>query len=162
MKKFIFICLIMTQVLFSSGTKHTMLPYSKMHTLFNSVDSYAIKMGDGEKKVYVFLDPKCKFSRKFMKKVTENPYMLKKYKYHIFLYEIPRLKTNSLIHYIYQSKTPLKELRSIMLENNKPSIKEDFTSQTKATVTRVKEIATKLSVHKRPYIVVSEYENGEK
>ena len=161
MKIFIFICLITTQMLFSSVTKHTMLPYTEMHSLFNSLDSYAIKMGDGEKKVFVFLDPKCKFSRKFMKKVTENPYMLKKYQYHIFLYEIPRLKTNNLIHYVYQSKTPLKELKRIMLENNNPSFKEEFTSQTKSIVASIKEIATKLSVHKRPYIVVAEYNNGK-
>lgn len=161
MKSFLFIFFVTTQLLFSSATKHNMLPYTQIHSLIKSIDSNAITIGEGKKTVFVFLDPMCKFSRKFIKTVTDNPYMLQKYQYHIFLYEIPRLDSNNIIHYVYQSKAPLRELMKIMLENNKPTIKTTFASQTKETVLRIKKIARKIDVYKRPYIIISEYENGE-
>ena len=161
MKQFLFIFLLTIQLLSSSETKHKMLPYNQIQAYMSSVDSDAIIMGKGAKTVYVFLDPLCKFSRKFMKTVTRNPYMLEKYNYHIFLYEIPRLRSSNIIHYVYQSKIPLKGLKQIMLKNKQPSTSDTFKSETKKIVRSIKELATKMDVNKRPYIIVSELPDSE-
>ena len=146
----------MPQLLLSTQAKHVMLPFTQIKQHVKSVNSHAIVMGEGEKVVYVFLDPLCKFSRKFMKTVTKNPYMLKKYRYNIFLYEISRLHSSDIIHYIYQSKKTLDELKQIMLENKIPSINSSFEAQTKNIVREINSMAKKIDVNKRPYIIISE------
>lgn len=108
-------------------------------------------MGKGERDVYVFIDPLCRYSRKFMKLSANNDALLQKYRFHLFLYEIPRLHSHKVINAIYASKEPLKRLKEVMLQDKKfTSEKED------KRVEKIDKAAKKIGVFKRPFIIVSE------
>lgn len=128
------------------------LSYDTSLSLLKSIHKDAIVMGSGEKLVYVFLDPLCEHSRKFMSLVTKNPKMLTKYQYSIFFYAIPKLKSTDVISAIYMSKDPKETLLQIMVEGSKQSTKSN--QNIKAKVERITKIAKDLNVRKRPYIFI--------
>lgn len=143
------LCLIGT-VLYAKEQKH--LPYEVSVSLLQSIDGDAIILGTGEKLVYVFIDPLCPHSRKFIKMVSKKPLMLSKYRYHLFLYTIPRLKSTEVISAIYMSKEPRKTLLEVMLEEK--IVKVTSNKVTKEKLNRIRRVGKEIDVYKRPYIFI--------
>lgn len=152
--KIILFTLIIVSTLLSANEQreHKYLPYDQSLAIFKTIHDDAIVFGKGKKLVYVFVDPLCPHSRKFIKMITKNPKMTSKYTYHIFLYTIPRLKSKDVISAIYMSKTPVESLLEVMLEEKVHHEKGDKKIETK--VKRIETAAIEMDVHKRPYIFV--------
>ena len=130
-------------------------PHSYKHDIkqLQLIKKDAIYYGYGERLVHVFLDPLCPYSRKFLKTLTENEAMLQKYRYAIYLYSIPRLKSTQSVAAIYESQTPLETLLEIMLKD--AHYKEtSYLSQEKIRL--ISSVAKKLHVNKRPFLVIEE------
>ena len=146
------LCLI-GSVLFANEQKgHKQLPYDQSLSLFQSIDDDAIILGSGEKIIYVFIDPLCPYSRKFITMVSKNPIMTSKYQYHIFLYSIPRLKSTDVVSAVYMSPHPLETLLEIMVEDKLYSDKGS--DKTSSIVDRIANVAEQMDVYKRPYIFI--------
>lgn len=132
--------------------EHKHLPYDLSVSLLQSLDSDAIILGSGEKIVYVFIDPLCPHSRKFIKMVSKNPIMLSKYRYHLFLYGIPRLKSTDVISAIYLSKNPIETLLKIMVEQK--IFKAKGTTISTKKINQISKVAKEIDVYKRPYLFI--------
>jgi protein-disulfide isomerase len=156
MKKTLLTLFIMSTLVWSSSIqgerKH--LSNEETQSIFQTIKEDAIVYGSGKKEIYVFVDPLCKHSQKFLQMIAKKPKMTSKYKYHIFLYAIPRLKSDDVISAIYTSPTPIDTLLEVMVE--KKVHKESGNSLSKAKVKRVDSAAKTINVHKRPYIFIKQ------
>ena len=152
-KVIIFSLFLMGSVLLANDQReHKQLPYNQSLSLFQSIDDDAIIFGSGEKIIYVFIDPLCPYSRKFITMVSKNPIMTSKYQYHIFLYSIPRLKSTDVVSAVYMSPHPLETLLEIMVEDKLYSDKGS--DKTSSIVDRIGNVAEQMDVYKRPYIFI--------
>ncbi|WP_373072381.1 hypothetical protein [Sulfurimonas sp.] len=146
-KLFIFLIMIFTYT--NASAK---LTYKDSINLVHSIQSYGIEYGEGKQNVYVFVDPLCPYSRKFISMISSKPKMLEKYKYTIYLYEIPRLHSTDTIASIYNAKEPINLLLEVMLKDKKTLIEP--TKKTETTVNAITNVAQKLHIKKRPFIIV--------
>ena len=152
-KMIIITILLMFSVVFAEELKaHKHLPYDTSITLLQGIQNDAIILGEGKKLVYVFVDPLCPHSRKFITMVSQSPTMLSRYRYCIFLYSIPRMKSTDVVSAVYMSPKPIETLLQIMVEKKVSSTKGN--EATDARVARIAEIANKMDVYKRPYLVI--------
>ena len=143
----------MGTVLFANEQKeHKHLSYDVSVSLLSSIHNDAIILGSGEKLLYVFIDPLCPHSRKFITMITKNPTMLSKYQYHLFLYSIPRLKSTDVVSAVYMSSKPIETLLETMIEEKVSYDKGN--EMTKARVNRIAKVAQEIDVYKRPYIFI--------
>ena len=143
----------MGTVLFANEQKeHKHLSYDVSVSLLSSIHNDAIILGSGEKLLYVFIDPLCPHSRKFITMISKNPKMLSKYQYHLFLYSIPRLKSTDVVSAVYMSSKPIETLLEIMIEEKVSYDKGN--EMTKAKVNRIAKVAQEIDVYKRPYIFI--------
>lgn len=143
----------MGSMLYANAQKeHKHLTYDQSFSLFQTIHNDAIILGNGKKIIYVFLDPLCPYSRKFITMVSKNPKMLSKYQYHIFLYSIPRMKSTDVVSAIYMSSNPVKTLLQIMVDEKVRYDKGN--ANTKAKVHRIDNVAEQMDVYKRPYIFI--------
>ena len=140
-------------MLFASENKTaTPLTYDASVSLLRSIDNEAILLGSGEKQLYVFLDPLCLHSRKFIMLVSKNSKMLSKYQYHLFLYSIARLKSEEVVAAIYASQNPLQRLLEVM--TTQKLYHDKGNASTQAKVDAITAVAQKMDVFKRPFIFV--------
>lgn len=137
---------------YSLHAQETHSSYQLSVEALQSIEHDGIVYGSGSKNVYVFLDPLCPYSRKFLSLVASNDLMLKKYRYTIYLYEIPRLQSAKTIASIYASHTPLQTLLDVMLHDAK--IPEKSGEAVAKTISEIEEVGKKLHVKKRPFLVV--------
>lgn len=128
------------------------LPYDTNIKYAQSIRQDAIVYGTGSRNVYVFIDPWCKYSRKFISMVSKNPLMLTKYRYHLYLYGIPRLHSQNAIAAVYRAKEPLKTLLKIMLNDDKATA--SLTPKVNSKVSAIKSVAHQLNVNKRPFLII--------
>lgn len=145
-------CLISTMLPANEQKEHKHLPYDITASLLQNIHDDAIILGNGKKLLYVFIDPLCPHSRKFIKMVSKNPKMLSKYQYSILLYSIPRMKSTEVISAVYISPTPIETLLKIMVEDKVSYDKGNV--MTKAKVNRIETVAKEIDVYKRPYIFI--------
>ena len=144
---------LMSTFLFADAQKeHKHLSYELSVSLLKSIDKDAITLGSGKKIIYVFIDPLCKHSRKFITMVSKNPKMLSKYQYHLFLYSIPRMESTDVVSAVYMSPNPVEILLEIMVENWVDY--ENGNEMTKSRVDRIDAVAKEIDVYKRPYIFI--------
>jgi hypothetical protein len=143
----------MGTMLFANEQKeHKHLSYDVSVSLLSSIHNDAIILGSGEKLLYVFIDPLCPHSRKFISMITKNPKMLSKYQYHLFLYSIPRMKSADVVSAVYMSSNPKETLLQIMVEDK--VIYNKGNEMTQARVNRIAKVAQEIDVYKRPYIFI--------
>jgi len=155
MKKYFLLFIITAASLLSKPSNQT-ATFHDVKPLLQKIDKYSIIMGNGPKDVYVFIDPLCKYSRKFMTLVLHNKKMTTNYRYHLYLYELPRLHSKPVINYIYTSKDPLRELLKIMVIKEKAhTIKKPQTYIIKQ-ITSLERVAQSMKIHSRPYIIMDE------
>jgi hypothetical protein len=154
MKKIILNIFLLSTLLFAGEQQeHKHLPYDISARLLKSIQNDAIILGKGEKQVYVFVDPLCPHSRKFITMVSKNPKMLSKYRYYVYLYSIPRLKSTDVVSAVYLSSKPVETLLRIMVEHKVSSTRGN--DATLARVSRIAEVAQTMDVYKRPYLFIS-------
>ena len=146
------ICLMGTVLFANEKKEHKHLSYDVSVSLLSSIHNDAIVLGSGKKLLYVFIDPLCPHSRKFITMITKNPTMLSKYQYHLFLYSIPRLKSTDVVSAVYMSSKPIETLLEIMIEEKVSYDKGN--EMTKARVNRIAKVAQEIDVYKRPYIFI--------
>lgn len=152
-KIFFLMIFLMTNVLFAGEqSAHKHLSYDTSYKLLQSIENDAIILGEGEKIVYVFVDPLCPHSRKFITMVSQNRTMLSKYRYYIFLYSIPRLKSTDVVSAVYMSPKPTETLLQIMVDEKVNATKGD--EATIAKIAKIKEVAKEMDVYKRPYLII--------
>jgi hypothetical protein len=84
--------------------------------------------------------------------VSQNPLMLSKYRYHLLLYSIPRLKSTDVVSSIYQLKNPIETLLKTMVE--KKILYTKANEMTKEKVNRIASVGKKIDVYKRPYLFI--------
>ena len=132
--------------------EHKDLPYELSVSLLKSIHDDAIILGSGKKLLYVFIDPLCPHSRKFISMVSKNPKMLAKYQYCLFLYSIPRMKSSDVVSAVYMSEDRKEKLLQIMVEEKVSH--EKGNELTQARVQRIDTVAKEMDVYKRPYIVI--------
>jgi hypothetical protein len=138
--------------------KHVRLPYDETMALLQSIKGEAIVLGKGKTEVYVFVDPLCPHSRKFMTMVSRNEKMLTKYKYYIYLYSIPRLKSEATVAAIYASGKPADVLLRVMV--GKEGLKTEMPAAVCKPAADIAAVAKVLDVYKRPYLIVAGQEQG--
>jgi protein-disulfide isomerase len=141
----------MAKIIFITILLHLSV-YANQLEMLQSIEDKALVYGSGQKKVYLFIDPWCKYSRKFISLVSNNPPMLSKYKYYIYLYAIPRLHSKKAIAAVYQSKDPLKTLLDIMLNDDHQTAL--LTEATKNKIDLISNVAKTLHINKRPFIII--------
>ena len=146
------ICLMGTVLFANEQKEHKHLSYDVSVSLLSSIHNDAIILGSGEKLLYVFIDPLCPHSRKFISMISKNPKMLSKYQYHLFLYSIPRLKSTDVVSAVYMSSKPIETLLETMIEEKVSYDKGN--EMTKARVNRIAKVAQEIDVYKRPYIFI--------
>ena len=135
------------------GGEYTPIPYKELYPLLKSIDKEAILMGSGKRDVYVFIDPLCRYSKKFMKLTVSNPQILHKYRFHLFLYEIPRLHSLETINAVYGAKDRLQTLKEVMLKNRVLRSEQNL-----SVSQEIANVAQRIGVFKRPFIIVSHKE----
>jgi len=144
---------VMFSFLFSNEQQaHSHLSYDVSLSLLQTIHNDAILYGYGKKVVYVFVDPLCPHSRKFFTMISENPKMISKYQYRIFLYSIPRMNSADVVSAIYLSKNPVETLLQIMVKDKIHHEKGSNVSKVK--VDRIENVAKEMNVHKRPFIFI--------
>ncbi|MFT7859509.1 MAG: hypothetical protein ABXS93_01095 [Sulfurimonas sp.] len=126
--------------------------YNDTIGVLKEIEPLGIVYGFGERKVYLFVDPLCRYSRKFISLVTTNQKMLKKYSYIIFLYSIPRLHSTKVVAGIYSANKPLDTLLDVMLNNKKTSA--FLNNETVKKIEEIEYAAQFIGVDKRPYIFI--------
>ncbi|CAA6814848.1 MAG: Unknown protein [uncultured Sulfurovum sp.] len=148
----LFLCLIGVVLHANEQPKPKKLTYEVSASLLKGLDSDAIVLGSGEKILYVFIDPLCPHSRKFVTMVSKNPVMLSKYQYRFLLYSIPRLKSTDVVSAIYVSKNPIESLLQVMIDKN--IVHDKGNEKTKAKAARIVDVGETIGVSKRPYIFI--------
>ncbi len=146
------LCLMGTVLYADEKKEHKHLPYDVSVALLESIDNDAIVFGSGEKILYVFIDPLCPHSRKFISMISKNPKMLSKYQYRLLLYSIPRMKSTDVVSAVFMSENPMETLLQIMVE--KKVHHAEGNAMTKEKVNRIATVAKEIDVYKRPFIFI--------
>lgn len=151
MRVFFIISLVVFNLFATQNTKLSQEP----KVMLESVREHAIKIGDGNAKVvYIFVDPMCKFSKKIIKTINDNKMLQLTNTYYIFLYRLPRLDSEKLIQYVYQSNDQKTTLLEVMVDEEVIDL-DDFqvTDKTIRAIQTISDIAKKLDMTVRPYMI---------
>ena len=127
--------------------------------LIQPIEQHAIIYGEGERKVYVFVDPKCPHSRDFITMINENAKMRSMYRYYIFFYELKRFHSHNLIAAIYASSSPLQRTLEVMV--GAKVISTDLRNEPKieAKIDDIASVANAIGISKRPYLIILKENN---
>jgi protein-disulfide isomerase len=130
-------------------------PTEHMISMMRSLEQHAMKYGNGDIKVYVFVDPKCPHSRDFISMIYDSDKMKSIYRYYIFLYELKRLKSHKQIGTIYASSSPLQKTLEVMVSGRE--IKEIVTlpPEVEEKIGDIENVAQQLDIQKRPYLIIA-------
>lgn len=150
MFKLLFLTILFGSSLLTDDLK--ILPYEADIKSVQSIQKDEIIYGSGSRNVYVFIDPWCRYSRKFISLVSKNSEMLSKYRYHLYLYGIPRLHSQNAISAVYRAKEPLTTLLKIMLHDDNTTAA--ITPKVKLRVSEIQRVAKQLNVNKRPFLII--------
>ena len=150
--KFLYILLLLC---FNIFAEQTVLESEKPRIMLESISQHAIRIGSGDAKVvYLFVDPKCKYSRRLMKIIYDNKMLQLTNSYYIFLYRLQRLDSKKLIQYIYQSENKQSTLIDVMVDKEIIDLDEfKATKKTLKAIQSIAEVAKKLDIEVRPYLI---------
>lgn len=135
-------------------TAHKKLPLSESLPLLQTIESKALRTGDGPVKVHVFIDPMCPHSRDFMEMIVENEKMRSKYSYYFYLYTLPRMHSETMVATIYSAQNPFELLLDVMVHKSKVKLLETAAPGVVSKVNAIAEVAQKIDVYKRPYMIM--------
>ncbi len=154
MKPFLVLCIL----LFNIVASDMKVPALEQHQqLLDSISKYAIHLGTGEDKLYIFLDPLCPKSQFYLSLITQEPDHYKNQSLYIFLYELKRYNSEELIFYIYQSKDPYQALLDVMVRHKEIDLFDlEFSEETDRQVEEIAKVAKILNIQRRPYLLLFE------
>lgn len=161
MSKVILILLLLNSFLFSNEesntTVHKKMSFNEALPYFESIKESEIIIGTGSDDIYLFIDPVCPHSRAFISLIHDKEDMQKKYKYHIWLYRLPKFKSIPYIYAIYNKNGPdrLVLLYDIMLNDNKKISLRLSNNEVILNYKKIEAIATLMDIYKRPYLFVN-------
>lgn len=124
----------------------------KVRVLLESISEYAIRIGDGNLSTeYVFIDPMCRHSKKYIKIILQEKSLHEENSYYIFLYRLPKFDSDELIQYIYQSKDSKLALQEVMVDEKEIDLFDfEVTEETLKVINKIALIGKKLKVDHRP------------
>jgi|GEM_PF-3923474 len=156
MLKHILILFFVTLLLFSNGDRKQKSSPLETLELLEAVEEFAIVLGSGNKKIYSFVDPSCIVSRRYIKHLfNKEKKLFKRYSIHLFLYELKRLKSGTLIRNIFDNEFPDLLLKSIMVYREPFEIEDIDDEDIEERVKAIESVAEKIGVYKRPYIIIN-------
>jgi hypothetical protein len=115
--------------------------------------------GEGSKKVYVFVDPKCPHSQDFISMINENAKMRSIYRYYIFFYELKRFQSHPLIAAIYMSPIPLQRMLEVMVGHREMPADHPADGRVEDKIAEIARVAGEIGVSKRPYLIIVKEQN---
>lgn len=127
--------------------------------LLQPIEKHAIVYGEGERKVYVFVDPKCPHSRDFITMINESAKMRSIYRYYIFFYELKRFNSRDLIAAIYSSAFPLQRTVEVMVGHKEIPVNTKNELKIEAKIDDIAHVADMIGVSKRPYLIITKESN---
>jgi len=127
--------------------------------LIQPIEHDAIVYGEGERKVYVFVDPKCPHSRDFITMINESSKMRSSYRYYIFFYELKRFHSHDLIAAIYASSSPLQRTLEVMVGDKEIPIDTRIDPKIEAKIEDIARVADTIDISKRPYLIIMKENN---
>jgi len=133
---------------------HIKMPLEKSLPLLKSIENKGIEMGSGGVDVHVFIDPLCPHSRDFVEMIVESDKMRSKYHYYFYLYTLKRFHSEAVVASIYSAEEPLVMLKKVMVKGKEILPLQKVSSETLQKVAAIANVAKKLDVYKRPYMVM--------
>jgi hypothetical protein len=154
----IFLCtiLIIANEVQNLPTQFTPLDPKTINKLLeNNKNLASVVVGNGDKSIYVFIDPLCSMSQEFVETLYNNKlYKSDQFKIYLFLYHLDRKPSIKHIYTIMESDEPEITLKDIMISKNVPlNLCDDPSTETINKIHAIETLAQKISVYKRPYII---------
>jgi len=149
------ILLIQPFFIMGQEAEHKKLPEAELRPILNKIKPYAITYGEGSKEVHVFVDPMCTLSKEYMKWVTSNERLKKRYTYYIYMYKLKKYDSMNLMRYIYAQEYQFNVLKQVMVENALPDtrmVKPDPAIEKE--IADIAAAAKTIDVYKRPYFII--------
>ena len=134
--------------------KKQLLSPAETLEVVESIKSTAIVFGESDKEIHTFIDPYCSMSQRYLNFIyKKKKVMFKKYKIYLYLYELPRKKSNDIIKTILSSDYPKIMLKQVMIEQEDVDLEDDGDAE--EIMEEISEAAEKIGVFKRPYILIN-------
>ncbi len=154
-KVLLFLLVLFMHSLLAAGSGHKKLPESELRPILEEIKPYAITYGEGKKEVHVFVDPMCTLSKEYMKWVTSNDRLKKRYTYYIYMYKLKKYDSMNLMRYIYGQEYQFTVLKEVMVNNQLPDTGGVRpTPSIEKKIRQIAEAAKKIDVYKRPYFII--------
>jgi len=124
--------------------------------LLKTIKPEAIVLGTGKIEVHTFIDPLCSMSQRYLSLLYKRDNKIfSDYTIYLYLHEIKSKKSKNHILTIMDSEFPEKTLSAIMLEKNMSQLESIHSGRSKRSFEKIANIAKKIGVHKRPYIMIN-------
>ena len=124
--------------------------------LLETIKNNAIVLGSGKIEIHTFIDPLCSMSQRYLKLLYKrNKNIFSKYTIYLYLHEIKSKKTKKHILNIMSAESSERMLRAIMLGKEEFDLKDIQDEKSKNTFNKIADIAKKIGVYKRPYIMIN-------
>jgi hypothetical protein len=138
----------------SSGYAKELSTKEKL-SLVRSIEPLAMQYGEGNIKVYVFVDPKCPHSRDFISMIHDNEKMRSIYRYHLFFYELKRFNSHKLIGTIYTASSPLQKTLEVMVGGKEIEPLTSISPVIEEQIGKIDSVASEIGIKKRPYLIIA-------
>ena len=133
----------------------TLLAQEPTKFLMESIVNEAITIGNGDDKMYVFVDPLCPKSKAFLSLIHSRKDLQEKRTYYIFLYKLKKFDSHKLIQYIYQAPERESMLIDIMVKDKEPDYRRTiFKKESLDTLRKIENVAKQMPMKHRPYLLL--------
>ena len=124
--------------------------------LLETIKDSAIVLGNGKKDIYVFIDPLCSMSQRFLKLIYKrNNKIFSEYTIYFYLYELKSKKSKKHILNILSAESNERMLRAIMLGKEEFDLKDIEDEKSQRSFDQIADVARQIGVYKRPYIMIN-------
>ncbi len=155
MKHIIIIYLISLTYLIAAPKEKQLVSPSVATELLETIKTDAIVLGTGEIEVHTFIDPLCKMSQRYLALLYKRNYeVFSKYTIYLYMYEIKSKKSKKHILSIMDATSSERMLTSIMLTKDMSQLKYRYSGKNLRTLDKIANVAEKIGVNKRPYIMI--------
>lgn len=139
----------------SDETNHKNLSQEELRPILDTIRHHAITFGEGKKEVHVFVDPMCPLSKEYMRWVTSNDKLLKRYRYFVYMYKLKKYDSLNLMRYIYTQDYRFTILKEVMVNDTLPDIDpKGLSKEADIKIREIAKAAETIDVYKRPYFIV--------
>ena len=120
--------------------------------LLETIKKHAIVFGKGEQEVHVFIDPYCPFAKKYLTLLLEkSEQKFEENTYYFYLYKLKQKDSKEAIQTILSAEDKREILIDIMVNDD---FFIDENRDVEAKIHAIADVAKKIGVNKRPYILV--------